>query len=76
MKNFNTAGPCIPSDHYMVSIASHFETIEKLINNKRYFSLPKGWLVIFHRGVVKDWDTVGKREFVTETSKQIEVIWL
>lgn len=39
MKNFNTAGPCIPSDHYMVSIVSNEETIEKLIENKRYFIL-------------------------------------
>ena len=39
MKNFNTAGPCIPSDHYMVPVEPHFETIEKLIENKRYFIL-------------------------------------
>ncbi len=39
MKTFNTAGPCIPSDHYMVSIIPHFDNLEKLIENKRYFIL-------------------------------------
>ncbi|MDM8560252.1 AAA-like domain-containing protein, partial [Candidatus Parabeggiatoa sp. HSG14] len=39
MKTFNTGGPCIPSDHYMVSTTPHFETIQKLIDNKRYFIL-------------------------------------
>ena len=39
MKTFNTAGPCIPSDHYMVPMAPISETINKLIENKRYFLL-------------------------------------
>jgi len=38
-KSFNTAGPCIPSDHYMVSITHRFESLKKLIDNKRYFIL-------------------------------------
>ena len=38
-KSFNTAGPCIPSDHYMVSITPRFESLKKLIDNKRYFIL-------------------------------------
>jgi hypothetical protein len=32
--------------------------------------------VIFSRGEIKDWETVGKREFVEENGKKIEVIWL
>jgi len=38
-KSFNTAGPCIPDDHYMVSITPRFESLKKLIDNKRYFIL-------------------------------------
>jgi AAA+ ATPase superfamily predicted ATPase len=38
-KSFNTAGPCIPDDHYMVSITPRFEIFKKLIDNKRYFLL-------------------------------------
>ncbi len=38
-KSFNTAGPCIPSDHYMVSITPRFDSLKKLIDNKRYFIL-------------------------------------
>jgi hypothetical protein len=38
-KSFNTAGPCIPGDHYMVSITPRFESLKKLIDNKRYFIL-------------------------------------
>ncbi|MEN8218140.1 MAG: hypothetical protein ABFS56_17570 [Pseudomonadota bacterium] len=39
MKKFNTAGPCIPADHYMVPTAPHFESLKKLIDDKRYFIL-------------------------------------
>ncbi|MCP4702459.1 MAG: ATP-binding protein, partial [Gammaproteobacteria bacterium] len=39
MKTFNTAGPCVPADHYMVPIAPQFEQFKKLIDNKRYFIL-------------------------------------
>jgi len=38
-KFFNTAGACIPEDHYMVSMAPRFECLKKLIDNKRYFIL-------------------------------------
>ncbi len=49
---------------------------QQLADYLKRLSLPSGWLVIFHRGNVSDWDAVGKREFVTEAGKQIEVIWL
>jgi hypothetical protein len=39
-------------------------------------SLDQGWLVIFSRKEVSDWDAVGKREWVEEEGKRIEVIWL
>ncbi|MDM8562283.1 ATP-binding protein, partial [Candidatus Marithioploca araucensis] len=39
-------------------------------------SLEQGWLVIFSRKNVSDWDAVGKREWVEEEGKRIEVIWL
>ncbi len=37
MKTFNTAGPCIPTDHYMVPTATNFKQFKKLIDNKHYF---------------------------------------
>ena len=49
---------------------------EQLADYLQRLSLSHGWLVIFNRGKVKDWDAVGKREFVEEMGKQIEVIWL
>ncbi|MDJ0840784.1 MAG: ATP-binding protein [Acidobacteriota bacterium] len=38
---FNTSGPCIPEDHYMVDIWERFDREEllQLIDNKRYFIL-------------------------------------
>lgn len=39
-------------------------------------SLDSGWLVIFNRGEVTDWDAVGRREHIEEENKKIEVIWL
>ena len=38
-KFFNTAGACIPSDHYTVSVEPHFASFKKLIDNKHYFIL-------------------------------------
>ena len=39
-------------------------------------NLTSGWLIIFSRGEVADWDSVGKREQIKEAKKNIEVIWL
>ena len=39
-------------------------------------SLKGGWLIIFSRGEVKDWDGVGRRESISEGGKKIEVIYL
>lgn len=39
-------------------------------------SLDSGWLVIFSRGEVTDWDAVGRRQHIEEKNKKIEVIWL
>jgi predicted AAA+ superfamily ATPase len=38
-KFFNTAGACIPSDNYVVSMKHNFKRIQELIDNKRYFIL-------------------------------------
>jgi len=46
-----------------------FDYLERL-------SLESGWLIIFSRNEVKDWELVGKREVVEESGKQIEVIWM
>ncbi len=39
-------------------------------------SLDSGWLVIFSRGEVTDWDAIGRRQHIEEKNKKIEVIWL
>ncbi len=39
-------------------------------------NLNSGWLVIFNRYPVEDWEIVGKREYVDYQGKHIEVIWL
>jgi len=39
-------------------------------------SLNSGWLIIFSRHEVKDWDKVGRRQYIKENNKKIEVIWL
>ncbi len=48
----------------------------QLANYLHRLSLPSGWLIVFSRGEVTDWDQVGRREHFTEAGKQIEVIWL
>jgi hypothetical protein len=47
-----------------------------LVDYLHRLSLSNGWLIIFSRREIKDWDAVGKREFIEEAGKQIEVIWL
>ncbi|RJQ24540.1 hypothetical protein C4565_09550 [Candidatus Parcubacteria bacterium] len=39
-------------------------------------SLDSGWLIIFSRGEITDWQAVGRREQIGEQGKQIEVIYL
>lgn len=46
---------------------------EQLLDYLDRLSLDSGWLIIFSRGAVKDWDEVGKREAVSD---RIEVIWM
>ena len=59
---------------------SHKEALSEgrvqLANYLHRLSLEQGWLVIFSRKAVFDWDAVGKREWVEEGGKRIEVIWL
>jgi hypothetical protein len=38
-KFFNTAGPCVAEDHYMLDPLRRFENIEQLIWDKKYFIL-------------------------------------
>ena len=49
---------------------------EQLVNYLHRLSLDNGWLMIFSRTEVSDWDAVGKREWVESGGKRIEVIWL
>ncbi len=49
---------------------------QQLADYLHRLSLPSGWLIVFSRGDVKDWDLVGRREHVVEAGKKIEVIWL
>ncbi len=39
-------------------------------------SLDSGWLIIFSRGTVSDWNKVGKRDKIEGGGKKIEVVWL
>jgi hypothetical protein len=48
----------------------------QLIDYLQRLSVDSGWLIIFNRKPVKDWETVGKREWLEEDGKKIEVIWL
>ena len=36
---FNTAGPCVPGDHYMIDKSERFHNVRQLIDDKRYFIL-------------------------------------
>ena len=36
---FNTAGPCVPGEHYMIDQSERFVNIHKLIEDKRYIIL-------------------------------------
>jgi len=49
---------------------------KQLVNYLHRLSLDNGWLVIFSRAEVSDWDAVGKQEWVESGGKKIEVIWL
>ncbi|TGO03477.1 hypothetical protein PN36_05800, partial [Candidatus Thiomargarita nelsonii] len=49
---------------------------KQLVDYLQRLSLESGWLVIFSRKAVDNWDEVGKREWVHEAGKRIEVIWL
>lgn len=68
-------------ERFALELKRHSQTAltkgqEQLADYLKRLSLPNGWLIIFHRGKVTDWDAVGKREFITFAKKQIEVIWL
>jgi hypothetical protein len=39
IKTFNTTGPCIPSEHYMLPVLPHQPKVEELIEDKYYFTL-------------------------------------
>ncbi len=39
---FNTAGPCIPDEHYMLWPAKRFARIEQLIDERKYFTVHAG----------------------------------
>ena len=39
---FNTSGPCVPDEHYMLSPAKRFERIIELIDQKKYITVVAG----------------------------------
>jgi hypothetical protein len=39
---FNTAGPCIPGEHYMLSPATRFARVLELVDQKKYFTIVAG----------------------------------
>lgn len=36
---FNTAGPCVAADHYIINPVSRLSSVRQLINDKKYFIL-------------------------------------
>jgi hypothetical protein len=52
------------------------EGTKQLIAYLDRLSLDSGWLIIFNRKTVENWDKVGERQIVEEKGKRIEVIWL
>ncbi len=46
---------------------------KQLLDYLDRLGLDSGWLIIFNRGEIKEWDEVGKREAVND---RIEVIWM
>ncbi len=52
------------------------EGTKQLINYLHRLSLDSGWLIIFSRKAVENWDKVGERQIIEEQGKKIEVIWL
>ena len=48
----------------------------QLVDYLQRLSLDSGWLIIFNRKAVKDWDKVGERQIIEQQGKKIEVIWL
>jgi len=52
------------------------EGTKQLINYLDRLSLDNGWLIIFSRKAVEDWDKVGARQIIEQQGKRIEVIWL
>ncbi|WP_216092855.1 hypothetical protein, partial [Candidatus Marithrix sp. Canyon 246] len=48
----------------------------QLVDYLRRLSLDSGWLIIFNRNGIEDWDAVGKREWIEEQGKKIELICL
>ena len=37
IKHFNTSGPCVPEDHYMIDTEERFTNVRELIDQKKYF---------------------------------------
>ncbi|MBI4701124.1 MAG: AAA family ATPase [Deltaproteobacteria bacterium] len=58
--SFNTAGPCVPGEHYMLSPESRFARVLRLVEERKYFTLHAGrqtgkttaarWLVDHYNG--------------------------
>jgi hypothetical protein len=40
--SFNTAGPCVPGEHYMLSPARRFAHVMRLVDEKKYFTVHAG----------------------------------
>ncbi len=40
--SFNTTGPCVPGEHYLLSPAPRFERVMQLVARRKYFTLVGG----------------------------------
>jgi len=42
LPSFNTTGPCIPGEHYMIPPERRLGRVLELIEQRKYFTLPSG----------------------------------
>lgn len=44
-RSFNTAGPCIPEEHYMLPPGRRLSRVMEIIDAEKYFTLTGGWQI-------------------------------
>jgi hypothetical protein len=87
---FNTTGPCIPGEHYMLPPERRLRDVVKLIEERRYFTLQRGldqmaryldrlaldegWLVMFDLRKGPAWEERLYMREVEHAGKRIHLV--